>query len=173
MKPVEVSEKRRLEVLWSYEILDTPAEQQFDAITRLAACVCETPVALISLVDENRQWFKSSIGMPVTETPRDISFCGHAIEGQDLMVVPDATADPRFEGNPLVVSEPRVQFYAGMPLVTSEGVAIGTLCVLDHRPRADGSALDTQGAYRALRSEGGLFGPTGFALVGTGGYSGP
>ena len=109
-------EKRRIEVLWQYEVLDTPPEEAFDELTTLAADICEAPIALISLVDENRQWFKSRVGLTVTETARDISFCGHAIHQPGLFIVPDATLDERFADNPLVTSEPHIRFYAGAPL---------------------------------------------------------
>ena len=128
-------EKRRIEVLWQYEVLDTPPEEAFDELTTLAADICEAPIALISLVDENRQWFKSRVGLTVTETARDISFCGHAIHQPGLFIVPDATLDERFADNPLVTSEPHIRFYAGAPLATCEGLALGTLCVIDRVPR--------------------------------------
>jgi PAS domain S-box-containing protein len=136
MKPsLPGNEKRRLEVLWDYEILDTPPEAEFDTLTQLAAQICQVPTAMISLVDEDRQWFKARVGTSLTETAREISFCGHAILNAELMVVPDATQDPRFTDNPIVTGEPGIRFYAGMPLVTSEGYALGTLCVVDYQPR--------------------------------------
>ena len=128
-------ERKRLKVLWQYEVLDTVPEALFDDLTELAARICEAPIALISLVDEKRQWFKSKVGVTVSETSRDISFCGHAIEHPDLFIVPDATEDQRFSQNPLVTSEPRIRFYAGAPLVTPDGYALGTLCVIDKVPR--------------------------------------
>ena len=128
-------EKRRLEVLRQYEVLDTPPEEVFDNLTALAAQICKAPVALISLVDENRQWFKSKAGLTASETARDISFCGHAIHQPGLFIVPDATRDERFADNPLVTAEPRIRFYAGAPLMSPEGQALGTLCVIDHVPR--------------------------------------
>ena len=114
-------EKRRLEVLWQYEVLDTPPEEAFDDFTALAAQICEAPIALISLVDEKRQWFKSKIGLTASETARDISFCGHGIHQSGLFIVPDATRDERFADNPLVIAEPHIRFYAGAPLVSPEG----------------------------------------------------
>ena len=128
-------EKRRLEVLWQYEVLDTPPEEAFDDFTALAAQICEAPIALISLVDEKRQWFKSKIGLTASETARDISFCGHGIHESGLFIVPDATRDERFADNPLVIAEPYIRFYAGSPLVSPEGLALGMLCVIDHVPR--------------------------------------
>lgn len=133
--PGPTNERQRLEVLWKYDVLDTPPEKGLDDLTGLAAYVAQTPIALISLVDEARQWFKSRIGLKLTETTREISFCTHAILQPDVMVVPDAQKDPRFGSNPLVTGEPFIRFYAGVPLVTPDGHAIGTLCVIDHRPR--------------------------------------
>src|SRR5436190_22069004 len=129
------TEKQRLKVLWQYEILDTVPEEVFDDLTELAARICEAPIALITLVDEDRQWFKSKVGVTINETSRDISFCGHAIEQSDLFIVPDATLDKRFAENPLVTTDPKIRFYAGAPLVTPDGHALGTLCVIDKVPR--------------------------------------
>jgi hypothetical protein len=129
------NEKKRLKVLWQYDVLDSVPEALFDDLTELAACICEAPIALISLVDENRQWFKSKFGTTVNETSRDISFCSHAIQQSDLFIVPDATKDERFAQNPLVTSDPKIRFYAGAPLITPDGYAIGTLCVIDKVPR--------------------------------------
>lgn len=134
--PKPKNEARRLEVLWQYDVLDTVPEAVFDDLTDLAAHICEAPIALISLVDEDRQWFKSRIGLSLRETSRDISFCAHAILAEDLLVVPNATKDPRFRGNPLVTGPERIRFYAGAPLITPDGYALGTLCVLDKKPRA-------------------------------------
>ena len=110
-------EKQRLGVLGQYAVLDTPPEEAFDNLTALAAQICEAPIALISLVDENRQWFKSKVGLTASETARNISFCGHGIHQPGLFIVPDATRDERFADNPLVTAEPRIRFYAGAPLV--------------------------------------------------------
>ena len=133
--PLPASEKKRLKVLWQYEVLDTVPEEVFDDLTELAARICEAPIAMITLVDENRQWFKSKVGVTISETSRDISFCSHAIGQPELFIVPDATKDERFAQNPLVTSEPKVRFYAGAPLVTPDGRALGTLCVIDKVPR--------------------------------------
>src|SRR6266481_2791180 len=133
--PVPQNETQRLKVLWQYDVLDTVPEEIFDDLTELAAQICDAPIALITLVDEDRQWFKSKVGVTIKETSRDISFCGHAICQSDLFIVPDATKDERFAHNPLVVSEPKIRFYAGMPLVTPDGHALGTLCVIDKVPR--------------------------------------
>ena len=133
--PLPKNEVKRLKVLWQYDVLDTVPEEIFDDLTDLAAHICEAPVALISLVDENRQWFKSRVGISLQETSRDISFCAHALLTDDLLVIPDATKDPRFRDNPMVTGPQRIRFYAGAPLVTPDGHALGTLCVLDKQPR--------------------------------------
>src|ERR1035438_5763098 len=133
--PVPENEKKRLKVLWQYEVLDTVPEEVFDDPTELAARICEAPIALISLVDEKRQWFKAKVGVSLSETSRDISFCAYAITQSDLFIVPDATQDQRFANNPMVTSEPKIRFYAGAPLITPDGHALGTLCVIDKVPR--------------------------------------
>ena len=129
------NESHRLQVLWQYEILDTVPEEVFDELADLAALICEAPIALISLVDEDRQWFKARKGTTLKETTRDISFCGHAILGTDVLIVPDATKDNRFKHNPLVTEKPKLRFYAGAPLITPDGHALGSLCVMDKVPR--------------------------------------
>jgi len=128
-------ELERLEALASYAVLDTLSEPEFDDITLLASQICEVPIALISFVDGDLQWFKSRVGIEATETARDISFCGHAIHGSALFEINNAQEDIRFFDNPLVTGAPNIRFYAGMPLVTEEGHALGTLCVIDQRPR--------------------------------------
>lgn len=129
------NEAKRLSRLRSLEILDTPAEERFDRLTRMARRIFRVPIALVSLVDENRQWFKSNTGLTIFETPRDISFCGHAILGDDVFIIPDSTQDARFADNPLVLHEPYIRFYAGFPLRALDGSKLGTLCIIDHEPR--------------------------------------
>ena len=133
--PIPQNEKKRLKVLWQYEVLDTVPEEVFDDLTELAAKICEAPIALISLVDEDRQWFKAKVGTTLSETARDFSFCSYAITQSDLFIVPDATRDERFANSPLVTAEPKIRFYAGAPLITPDGHALGTLCVIDKVPR--------------------------------------
>jgi two-component system NtrC family sensor kinase len=133
--PIPKNEVKRLKVLWQYDVLDTIPEEVFDDLTDLAADICEAPIALISLVDEDRQWFKSKVGVSLRETARDVSFCAHAIMNQGILIVSDATKDPRFKNNPMVVGPHKIRFYAGAPLITPDGYALGTLCVLDKKPR--------------------------------------
>ncbi len=131
--PHPPNESERLKALAKLNVLDSPYEALFDAITQVASQVCGTPIALISLIDADRQWFKANVGLPgVTETPREIAFCGHAILGDNVLEVPDATLDIRFALNPLVTGEPEIRFYAGAPITLPMGEKIGTLCVIDH-----------------------------------------
>lgn len=133
--PTPSNESHRLAALLRFELLDTPAEAMFDNITALAAQLCETPIALISLIDAERQWFKSRQGLDASETPRELAFCAYAINGESLFEVENALLDPRFRDNPLVTGAPDIRFYAGMPLADSEGHNLGTLCVIDRQPR--------------------------------------
>ncbi len=133
--PLPSTEHERLQRLRALKILDTPPEERFDRITRLAARIVGTPIVLISLVDETRQWFKSTVGLDAKQTPRDVAFCAHAILDSEVLVVPDAHADPRFATNPLVTGAPHVRFYAGAPLSLGDGARIGTLCAIDTQAR--------------------------------------
>ncbi|MEZ5360895.1 MAG: GAF domain-containing protein [Bryobacterales bacterium] len=133
-------ESTRLQTLHSLGLLDTPPEERFDRVIRLARRIFDVPVAVISLVDAERQWFKSCLGLDVQETPREISFCGHTILSANALIVEDAQLDPRFCSNPLVTRPPHIRFYAGRPLFVGPGSAIGSLCVLDAKPRTFSSA---------------------------------
>jgi anti-sigma regulatory factor (Ser/Thr protein kinase) len=141
-------ESARLSDLRTYKILDTEPEKSFDDLTLLASYNCQTPIALITLIDADRQWFKSRVGISITQTPREIAFCARAIEQSDLFIVPDATKDERFKSNPFVVSEPKIRFYAGAPFRSSSGYSLGTLCVVDCVPRE--LTNEQQNALRAL-----------------------
>ena len=141
-------ETERLEALKQYNILDTPSEQAFDDITSLAAFICDVPIALITFVDAERQWFKSKVGLNVDQTPRDVSFCSQCILSQEMMLVKDTFLDERFKDNPLVKLDPYIRFYAGVPLFTPNDQPLGTLCVIDRKPR--GLSKSQKKALKAL-----------------------
>lgn len=133
--PIPDNEEQRIVVLRHYNVLDTAEDIAFDNVAKLAAVICEVPIALVSFVDDHRQWLKARVGMNVSETPRDMAFCAHAILQPDLMIVPDALSDERFAKNPLVLSDPHIRFYAGAPLEVEPGIRLGTLCVIGNEPR--------------------------------------
>lgn len=146
--PMPANEVERLRALHDLDVLDTMPEEAIDRITRLAARIIGVPIVLVSLVDDHRQWFKSTVGLDAHETPRDFAFCAHAIMDDAVMVVPDAAADPRFADNPLVTGSPNIRFYAGAPLIVGDGVRLGTLCAIDTKPR--GLSSEDAGALRDL-----------------------
>lgn len=133
--PRPLNDSQRLDILRKYEILDTEAESEFDDLTQLASYICNTPISLVTLIDEDRQWFKSKVGLDATEGPRDTSFCGHVILDNEVMIINDATKDERFFDNPAVTGELQVRFYAGAPLIDKSGYKLGSLCVVDNKPR--------------------------------------
>jgi PAS domain S-box-containing protein len=135
MYPTPSNEKERLRALRNYGILDTLSEYDFDRITELASLICDVPISTITLIDEERQWFKSAVGLDSRETPRDVAFCGYTIMDQELFEVPDATKDERFKDNSLVTSDPKIRFYAGYPLIDPRGYSLGSLCVIDRKPK--------------------------------------
>ena len=146
-------EDARLQALHELDLLDTAAEERFDRLTALAATAFRAPMVMVSLVDRERVWFKSKVGVQAAEVPRAGSFCGHAIRGRDVLVVPDARVDPRFSTSPLVLDAPRIRFYAGAPLRTKTGECIGTLCLVDDQPREFGA--DDQAHGRLIVAGGG------------------
>lgn len=134
--PIPVNEEARLKELESYNIMDSLPESDYDDLTKLASEICGTQISLISLLDDKRQWFKSVTGLQVKETPKEYAFCAHAIVNpKETLIVPDSRKDSRFSGNPLVTGDPHVVFYAGVPLVTENGYALGSLCVIDDQAR--------------------------------------
>ena len=152
--PLPADEEARLHALRELLLLDTPADERYDRLTRFAAEQLGTPIALMTLVDGQRQWFKSRVGLDVLETDREISFCGHAILNSGLFVIEDASSDARFSDNPLVTGEPHIRFYAGAPLSDPSGHHIGTLCVIDTVPRALGPVeMSILEALRRLANE--------------------
>jgi anti-sigma regulatory factor (Ser/Thr protein kinase) len=146
-----IDETRRLAALQRYRILDTEPERSFDDLTLLASHICGTPIALISLIDRDRQWFKSRVGVDLRETSRNVAICAHAIQHHDIFIVPDTLESETFKDNPYVAGEPHIRFYAGAPLVTPEGHALGTLCVMDQVPRT--LTADQLEALEALRRQ--------------------
>ncbi|WP_296950034.1 GAF domain-containing protein [uncultured Massilia sp.] len=149
--PRPADDAARLAALYNLLILDTPPEERFDRIVAFAAQEFDVPIALVTLLDSDRQWFKAKVGVDVCETGRDVSFCGHAILRPDVMVVPDALADARFADNPLVTGAPFIRFYAGAPLELPSGERLGTLCLIDRRPRTlDALDLGILGTLRDL-----------------------
>jgi PAS domain S-box-containing protein len=150
--PIPVEEMERVALLHQFQILDTDREESFDRLTRLASLITGAPIALISLVDADRQWFKSRHGLEAEQTSRDISFCGHAILTDEITVIPDAAVDDRFADNPLVTGDPFIRFYAGVPLIAREGYRLGTLCVIDTEPRVGLSSIETEGLLALSRT---------------------
>lgn len=146
--PLPSNESERLDALASYRILDTATEQRFEDIVQLAAFICQSPMATMSFVDRDRQWFKARLGVATTETPRTQAFCAHTILSSELMVIEDASQDERFRDNPLVTDEPNIRFYAGAPLETSDHFRLGSLCVIDHQPRT--LSTEQRSALKAL-----------------------
>lgn len=153
--PIPRDEKQRLAALQRYDILDTPPEKTFDSIAILASHICNTPIALLVLIDRNRQWFKARVGIRLQETPREFAFCAHTIMQRRLLIVRNATQDERFASNPFVAAGPRYRFYAGAPLVTPDNRALGTLCVIDkiQRTLTDSQKADLRSLSRLVMTE--------------------
>ena len=150
--PCPSNEAARLKALYQYNVLDTFTEKEYDFITTMASQICNTPVALITLLDKKRQWIKSSIGFEITETPRELSFCNYTIlDAENVNVVPDLRLDERYNSNPLVTGEPHAVFYAGAPLVTPEGFVLGSICVLDAQKKE--LTQEQQEALKALAKQ--------------------
>ena len=149
--PLPANEAVRLQALRDYELLDTAREKEYDSITLIASTICTAPVSIITLLDESRQWFKSAHGIPMTEMPRETAFCNHTILQTTPLIVPDLKLDARFSDNPLVLNDPHVRFYAGAPLITPNGFALGSVCVVDVRPRE--LSLTQINALAALASQ--------------------
>lgn len=149
--PIPDNEAERLAALYELLILDTPPEERYDKIVGFAANEFDVPIVLVSLLDTNRQWFKASVGSDLCETGREHSFCSHVILRDDILVIPDAQGDARFADNPMVVGAPHIRFYAGAPLTTAPGIRLGTLCLIDRRPRTlDALELGILGTLRDL-----------------------
>jgi len=148
--PIPDNERERLAALRRLVVLDTPTAESLDQLTRTCARMLRVPIALVTLVDEHRQWFKSRVGLAAQETTRAISFCGHAVAADQPLIVPDTLADHRFDDNPLVTGEPRLRSYLGVPIHSPEGLAIGTLCAADHCPR-EFSASDLEAMIRMAK----------------------
>lgn len=149
--PIPSDDLQRLQALRELLILDTPPEERFDRVAAFAAAEFDVPICVISLVDENRQWFKARVGVDVCETPRDVSFCGHALQQSDVLLIENALLDDRFHDNPLVTGDPFIRFYAGAPLMLPNGFVAGTLCVIDTKPRqVDAIDLAILGSLRDL-----------------------
>ncbi len=146
-----INEQQRLHALYQLDLLDTAPEPEFDELVHLAAAICGAPISMVSLVDEDRQWFKAATGLELTETSREVAFCDHAIRQPDLMLIEDATQDPRFSQNPMVVGESGLRFYAGMPVFSPDGLPVGTLCVMDRIPRT--LTKDQRATLRVLASQ--------------------
>ena len=157
---MEDRDEQRLQTLHGYRLLDTPPEPEFDDIVRRAAERFDTPIALMSLVDANRQWFKAKVGLDIDETPRSVAFCAYSIQGDGVMVVEDAREDERFSGNPLVLDDPSIRFYAGAPVTAEGGHKLGTICIIDRKPRHDFSEADREALAKLAAEVSAMLGST-------------